>query len=308
MKINKADICFCVEDNTFFAHSLGCIMHLKAKNYNIDLILGEKIGSKQVEILEEISVRTVKTKNYSAAARVVIGQWGPAKRKLNQLNYLMHLPLFSESKKFYLPHGLEIKNRKLQLSPSGLLKDFLGLNYCEYLDSNYYFDTLMHADRMMRYRKYLGSRVLKSPTFFSIHTPEIAKIIKKLRKPYFESLYFLPKIEHIGTDKFVKLVSNLSQSQDTFVVHPREYKKQALLLSERNIKFTKNIDVLDIFNCQSVTDFGTSISAVAKLLGKRLNLKNLSDYDLIFETKYWEIFNKNPENFQELENDLQKYL
>ena len=80
MKKNKPDISFCIDDNTFFAHSLGCVMHLKAQSYNLDVILGENIDDRQVEILEEIGVSARKIENYCSAAKVVIGQWGPAKR------------------------------------------------------------------------------------------------------------------------------------------------------------------------------------------------------------------------------------
>ena len=305
----KNDIIYCVDDNTFLAHSLGTISYLKDKNYNFKILLGNAVTNSYRNILEEMNFSFWEDTSDLGHSNLVFGQWGPACMKdKNQLNYLMHNQIFDSSRKFYLPHGLEIKKRKLKLGWRGRVKEILNMNYSEYQNSSYFFDTSMHAQRMKKYEKKLGTKILKNTTFFSKYTPSIMRAVLTVKHETHKELCFLPKIEHVGRTKFHSLLLSLYEKNYDFIIHPREVKEQKLILRELNINYTCDLGVLDIFGCKSVYDFGTSVSAITKLIDKPLILENHSNHELIFDSHHWMDFLKEKEEFVDLEYEIQKYL
>lgn len=299
----KYDAALLIEDDVIFVHSLGLMIELRENNSSYVVIVNHNsVSSKFIMMLNELSIRHL---NYSNIDKLycknLISQWGGTKLSKKSKNHMMFDRKFSYEKLTMIPHGLEVKDKPLMGGLAWKIKDILLLNYVEYRKVNYFFDSKFHLKRYKRYEHYFGEKILKNPTFNSVHTNLIKEFIKNQNMP-FDTIVILPKIQHVSLGSFHNLIRKFSGSN--FIIHPREAALQKEILNSTSESVISDYSALDILNTKNIVDFGTSLCAIAKLGRVNLDINNLTNCRLFIDDPMWSDFQSTKENFLQINEAL----
>lgn len=297
-----------IEDEIFLAHSIGLLLNLKNVQDDFLVVLPKRLIESHKLLLCGLNLDKYfhKLETVEAIfAETIISQWGSPLKKRVQKNWLMHLDKFEANKIVMIPHGLEIKNQVLLHDWKKKIRSLLKPSYSEYSNINYFFDSDFHFSRYKDI-KYFKKNILKNPTFHSIYTPEITECVKNIRGVAYDNLVFCPKIKHVGYDNFIFIVKDAIINNYSLRLHPRETDLQKSIIDYNKLKplIISQFSPIDILQLAKVYDYGTSVSALAKLVNIDVSLTNLTASDTIFEWSGWETFRKMPEDFLEFNEHI----